>query len=215
MYRRRFVFFVVIALMLTGCTRVTDDMDKIINATIIEGRDSVNTVSTGYELYIPIGVSQVEDNEYNQKFKIRDRYVFLYVDVISYYYKNTLNYKSNNDYNYYYREIVLNDKSGYVGINKIEEDLYFCSIVYNYSKIEFYSNEDDLPVIFSDSLIILNSIKYNDNLIKNELENSTSDGREIKYELEKPKDSESTFSDVLQEFVVEDDDSEVSLPDDD
>ena len=45
-----------------------------------------------------------------------------------------------------------------------------------------------------------------------ELKNTTDGGREVKYELDKPKDSESTFYQVLQEFV-EEEESEVVLPD--
>ena len=45
-----------------------------------------------------------------------------------------------------------------------------------------------------------------------ELESNVSDGRELKYELDSPKDSESTFSDYLQEYVP-DEVEEVELPD--
>lgn len=203
---------VIIALILTGCTRINSNVDNIISATMTREINSVNTVSTGYELYIPVGVMQLVDNEYNQKFKIRDTYVYLYVDTVSYYYKNNLNYKSDGDYDYYYKEIALNGKTGYVGINKLDNGSFFVEIVYNYSKIEFYTNSEDFPIVIADSLMIVNSIKYNDNLIKLELDNTTSDGREVKYELDKPKDSESTFSQTLQEFVDEEE-SEVVLPD--
>ena len=213
MYRKKLMFFVVFALLLTGCTKITNNLDDVVNAILVESKLPANTVSTGYELYIPTGVIQAIDRECNQKFKIKDRYVYLYVDTISYYYKNSLNYKSDNDYNYYYKEISLNDRTGYIGINKGDDDLYFCEIIYNYSKVEFYSNLDDLPVILANSLIMQKSIKYNDNLIKMELESNISDGRELKYELDSPKDSESTFSDYLQEYVS-DEEPEVELPDD-
>ena len=95
----------------------------------------------------------------------------------------------------------------------MEDDLYYCEIIYNYSKTEFYSNMDDLPYILANTLIMQKSIKYNDNLISMELESNVSDGRELKYELDSPKDSESTFSDYLQEYVP-DDDTEVTLPED-
>ena len=72
---------------------------------------------------------------------------------------------------------------------------------------------DDLPYILANTLIMQKSIKYNDNLISMELESNVSDGRELKYELDSPKDSESTFSDYLQEYVP-DDDTEVTLPED-
>jgi hypothetical protein len=174
---------------------------KLSELLFIKEINRVNTVSTGYELFIPIGVRQLVDNEYNQKLKIRDTHVYLYVDTVSYYYRNRLNFKNNEDYNYYYKEINLNDKTGYISINKLDDGSFFTLIVYNYSKIEFYSNETDLPIITSYSLMILNSIKYNDNLIKMSLENTTNDNREVKYELDKPKDSESTFSQYLQEYV--------------
>lgn len=212
MYRKKFMFFVIFVLLLTGCTEITNNLDEVVNAVLVNSKLPANTVSTGYELYIPTGVNQVVDSEYNQKFKIKDRYVYLYVDTISYYYKNTLNYKKDNDYSYYYKEISLDGKTGYIGINKIEEDLYFVEIVYNYSKMEFYSDLDELPIILANALIMQKSIKYNDSLISMELESNVSDGRELKYELDSPKDSESTFSDYLQEYVAEEK-PEVELPD--
>lgn len=207
---RRFVFFVAIMLLLSGCSKITNDLDDVIDATMINNKTSVNTVSVGYEIYIPMGVGQVYDSQYNQKFKIRNRYVYLYVDTISYYYKNMLNYKSDDSYNYYYRELSINDKVGYIGVNKVEDDLYFCEIIFNYSKIEFYANLDDLSLMVADSLIMQKSIVYNDNLIKKELENTISDGREVTYELAGPKENKSTFSDYLQEYV--DDEEDVTLP---
>ena len=212
MYRKKVILLIIIALILTGCTRIDGNVDNIISAMMTNEVEDVNTVSTGYELYIPIGVMQLVDNEYNQKFRIRDTYVYLYVDVVSYYYKNSLNYKSTDSYDYYYKELSLNGKTGYVGINKLDDGSFFVEIVYNYSKIEFYCNERDLPMIVSNSLIIVNSIKYNDNLIKIQLDETTGEGIEVKYELDKPKDSESTFSQFLQEYV-EEEKTEVVLPD--
>ena len=212
MYMRKVMLFVIVALILTGCTKVDNNIDNIVSATMMKEIKNVNTVSTGYELYIPVGVMQLVDADYNQKFMIKDTHVYLYVDTVSYYYKNSLNYKSTEDYNYYYKEISLNDKTGYIGINKLNDDSFFVQIVYNYSKIEFYTNERDLKVILSNCLMLVNSIKFNDNLIKIELDKITSDNREVKYELDKPKDSQSTFSQYLKEYV-ENEEVEVVLPD--
>ena len=198
-------------MLLCGCTKITNNLDEVVSAVMTNNKLKANTVSTGYEIYIPTGVKQVIDSEYNQKFKIRNRYIYLYVDTISYYYKNSLNYKTNEDYDYYYKELNLNGKTGYIGVNKVEDDLYFCETVYNYSKIEFYSNSEDLPYILANTLMMQKSIKYNDNLISMELDSNDSDGRELKYELDSPKDSESTFSDYLQEYVPEEE-PEVTLP---
>ena len=213
MYKKSFIFIAIMALFLSGCTKITDNLDEVVNATIINSKLPANTVSTGYELYIPTGVKQVTDSNNNQKFKIRNRYIYLYVDTISYYYKNMLNYKSVNDYDYYYKELKLDDKTGYVGIKKTSDNLYYVNIVYNYSKIEFYTEKEDLPVILANSLIIIKSVKFNDNLIKMELDSSVNDGRELKYELDSPKDSESTFSDYLQEYVPKEEEK-VELPED-
>ena len=205
MYRKKLIFLLFVVLLITtGCTQLTNDIDQVINATMASDKVSANTVSTGYELYMPIGVKQVVDNEYNQKFKINNRYVYLYVDTISYYYKNTLNYKAVNNYNYYYKELNFNNKTGYVGINKVEDDLYFCEVVYN--------DFDDLSTMLANVLIIQKSIKYNDNLISTKLNGETNEGREVKYQLDSPKDSKSTFSDFLQEYVPEKTE-EVELPD--
>lgn len=212
MYKRNLIFLVIIVLLITGCTKITNNLDEVVNDTLRNKKISTNTVSTGYELYIPTGVRQIVDNEYNQQLKIKNRYAYLYVDTISYYYKNTLNYKSNSDYNYYYKELNNNGKTGYIGINKTEEDLYYCVVIYNYTKSEFYSNFEDLPIILANILIMQSSVKFNDNLIAMELSVDSNDGREIKYQLDSPKDTESTFSDYLQEYVPEEKE-EVKLPD--
>ena len=63
--------------------------------------------------------------------------------------------------------------------------------------------------------MIQRSIKYNDNLIDLELGNSTNDGKEIKYELDGPKDNQSTFSDVLQAYPDDPEETQdIELPDD-
>lgn len=72
--------------------------------------------------------------------------------------------------------------------------------------------------IISYSTIILNSIEYNDNLISNFIEKGVSFGNEVTYEIEKPENSESKFSQYLQEYVQEsdekDEDNELSLEQD-
>ena len=110
MYKKMLIVIGAITLILTGCVRMTNQIDTTIESVMAKEIVKDNTVSTGYKLYIPTGVKQVSDKNFNQKLKIRDRYVYLYVDTISYYYKNTLNYKKSEEYNYYYKEIKLNDK---------------------------------------------------------------------------------------------------------
>lgn len=211
---KKFILLIIILITLSSCTKIDGNIDTVVDSIMIDNKIKTNTVSTSYELYIPTGVKQSKDNEYNQKLKIKNRYIYLYVDTISYYYKNALNYKTNENYNYYFKELNINNKTGYIGIDKVEDDLYYCEIIYNYSKIEFYSNLEDLPIILANSLIIVKSIKYNDSLISVGLESNIKDGREVKYELDSPKDSKSTFSDFIQEYVPKEE-QKVELPNND
>lgn len=211
---KKILLLLIVLCTLSGCTKIDNNLDSLIDAVSLNTKVPANTASTSYELFIPTGVKQSSDSEYNQKFKIRNRYIYLYVDTISYFYKNETNNKSTASYSYYYKELNVDDRTGYIGINQIEEDLYYCEIVFNYSKIEFYSNMEDLNTLLANSLIIIKSIKYNDQLISVELDNKIKDGRELKYELDSPKDSKSTFSDYIQEFVPKEE-PKVELPKDD
>ena len=47
MYRKRFILLIIIALVLTGCTRIDNNVDNIINVTMSKSVSKVNTVSTG------------------------------------------------------------------------------------------------------------------------------------------------------------------------
>lgn len=188
-----------IILLLTGCSRVEKDTTEykdIVNNILINNNHNVNTASVGYKYYIPIGVNLVYDSDFNKEFKIKNTKLILYVDIVSYYYKNTLNYEEDNKNIYYYSKI----DDGYISITENEED-YFLKIIYNYAKVEAYVKKEDLIDIIAYSTIILNSVTYNDNLISNLIEKGISSGNEITYELKKPEDSKSNFSQYLQEYV--------------
>ena len=200
--------------ILSGCTRLEYNMDNIVDDIMNNKINYSNTVSSGYKFYKPLGVRQISDNEYNQIFAINGKNVYLYVDIISYYYKNILNYEDNSNYDYYYKKFNYNNIDGYLGINKIDSD-YFVKMVYNYSKIEFYTDYYNMNTIVANSLIILNSIKYNDNLIERLLGSSNSEKMDINYQLSGPSDNGSTFSKYLEEYVPNDnEDVSIELPTD-
>ena len=138
--------------------------------------------------------------------------MYLYVDVISYYYKNNLNLddKDSSDCSYYYK-INNNNKNGYVKITK-DKDKYFMKVVYNYAKIETYVEEYELADILSYSMIILNSINYNDNLIEKILQDDYYSSSFKEYKIKKPEDAESKFSEYLSEYVGEEDSIIPDLP---
>lgn len=206
---KKIAILVLILFILTGCMKLEHNIDNIIDNVMSKEINYSNTVSLGYKFYKPIGVRQISDKEYNQIFNINGINVYLYVDVVSYYYKNILNYQDSDSYNYYYKKFNYNNIDGYLAINKNDSD-YFVKMVYNYSKIEFYVDYDNMDTVVSNSLIILNSINYNDNLIKNMFESGVNNSMDISYQLNGPRSDDSSFSKYLEEYVPNDND-EVSI----
>ena len=213
---KKIILPLLILMLITGCSKIdseTKEYKDIVNKVLSYNNTNVNTASYGYEYYIPIGVNLIYDGELNKKFKVKDTKFVLYVDIVSYYYKNNLNFNGDaTNYKYYFSKI--ND--GYISIDKINEEEYFLKIVYNYAKIESNVKKENLIDIINYSTIILNSIKYNDTLISNVIEKGEFFGNEITYELDKPDNSESKFYQYLQEYVQQNDDEvkqDVFLPD--
>ncbi len=208
---KKVIILILIVILLTGCVRLNHNPDDIISNVMDNKINNSNTVSSGYKFFKPLGVRQVSDKDYNQVFNINGYDIYLYVDIISYYYKNILNYEDNNTYDYY-KKFNYNNIDGYVIIDKNDSD-YFVKIVYNYSKIEFYVDEKNLDVALTKSMIILNSINYNDNLITNMMASNTNSSLDIMYQLEGPKGDGSSFSKYLNEYVPDDDEENtIELP---
>ena len=99
----------LILLLCVGCTRIdnTNNYDIIVNSTLKSSQKFVNTASLGYKYYLPLGVSKVYDKDYNQKFKTDNVYIYLYVDVVSYYYHNNFKYILSTIYNFCYIKIIF------------------------------------------------------------------------------------------------------------
>lgn len=203
----------IILLLCVGCTRIDNrmDYDTVVDTVINSGMKKANTASLGYKYYLPLGVSKVYDKDYNQKFKIDDMYMYLYVDAVSYYYQNDLNLNENND-GYYYKQISNGNKKGYIKITKEDNDKYLVKIVYNYSKIETYATKIKIDKVLTNSMIILNSIDYNEKLIKKQVEDDFLTSVDKEYQIKKPKDAKSKFSEYLSEYVQEEDKVEPDLP---
>ena len=126
--RKKIIFLVVLLFILTGCTKIDtydNNYGNVINNVLAYNNDYVNNASIGYKYYLPKGIKVIINKDYNQTFKYLDNYMYLYVDVVSYYYKNNLNLKDSNTNHYYYSNI--NDK-GYIVIDNVN-DRYFLKIV--------------------------------------------------------------------------------------
>ena len=188
--KKTFILLLILVLCV-GCTRIDniENRELIIDAVLKSKDRPTNTTSLGYKYYLPIGVLKVSDIDYNQKFKIDDDYIYMYSDIVSYYYNN--------------KEINNNGKTGYIKINNEEEGKYFIKIVYNYAKIESCVQESEINKILINGMIILDSIDYNDTLIKYLIDEEYSISVEKQYKIDKPKYAESKFSEYLSESVHE------------
>ena len=210
--KKKFLLLMVLLLCI-GCTRINNNnYDVIVNDVIENSNNIYNTNSLGYKYYLPFSINKVYDKDYNQIFKVNDTYMYLYVDVISYYYKNNLNLddKDSSDCYYYYK-INNNKKNGYVKITK-DKDKYFMKVVYNYAKIESYVPKTKIENVLANSMIILNSINYNDNLIKKILEDEHGSNIDKEYKIQKPDNTKSKFSEYLSEYVQEEENKTPDLP---
>ena len=196
----------MVLLLCIGCTRIDNNYNDIIDSVTKNNSNIYNTTALGYKYYLPLGISKVYDKDYNQKFKINNTYMYLYVDIVSYYYKNNLNLDDNDSNNsYFYTRINSSDnKTGYVKITK-DDDKYFIKVVYNYAKIEAYVHEWEISDVLSYAMIILDSIEYNDKLIENILLDDHYSSSFKEYKIKKPENTESKFSEYLSEYVGEDD----------
>ena len=205
------ILLVCLLFLLIGCKKVEDN-DHYIELVndCLKDKQITNDVARGYRYYVPRGVKKIHDYDYNQTFLIEDCTVYLYVDIISYYYKKELQVQKSSD-DVYYQAIQNRDKNGYIKIQQDGEQ-YFLSIVYHYSKIEAYTTRTNLSKIITLSSIILNSIDYNDVVIEKVLSGDLGQFSEFTYEIDKPDGASSNFSQFLEEYVQKEEEAE-QLPD--
>lgn len=162
------ILLLCLLLLLTGCSVVridTSSVDNIVNVVLSKNNQLYNHIGKGYKYYIPRGVSYIDTNDYNDVLYSNGIYYYLYIDIISYYYDKVQQYEVNENA-YYSKSISINDKDGYLEINKQDDDRYFIEFMYNYSKIEVIAEYDQINDIVLNATYILSTIKFNDNVIK-------------------------------------------------
>ena len=195
---KKFLILLLLTVFLFVCTRTDNEIEykNIADNIINSSTNLVNTATKGYKYYLPKGVSLIYNIDFNQKFRILDEDIYMYVE---------------KDFNYYFSNISSKNKVGYIGINK-EDNEYFVKLVYNYAKVEFYTSEDKISNLIAYSMIIMNSIEYNDILILEIIEDNNIRSEDSVYNILKPDDSESKFNEYLEEYVQDEEKIE-ALPD--
>ena len=134
------VLFVAI-ILLSGCS-----IERIDNYTFDKEMDRVlslklknqNTIGKGYKYYLPRTMDRIKSIDYNDVIIQNNERYYLYVDVVGYYYKKTINYELNSAA-YYSNLLNYNGKKGYIEITNVDDKL-LVEMFFNYAKIEVYTD---------------------------------------------------------------------------
>ena len=198
--KKKIILLIISILTLTGCTNLTNmSTDEVVDVMLKNDTNLSNNVFDGYKYYIPKGLRLLEKDEYNASLK--DEYnntYYFYIDVISYYNKEEVEYKVNNKA-YFSKELDYNDKKGYLEITKIEDtDTYFIEYMYNYGKIEAFVKENEIKSAIINMSSVLKSLEFNRTVLESLIGNNVLDYKEDTYDVMKPKGSTATKDTYLE-----------------
>ena len=153
-------------IFLCGCTNINEARPQDLIKEIVSSKNySYNEYRTGYKYYLPLSMSSLSSKKYNEILTDGNYKYYLYVDLVSYLKKNEFSYTVNE--NAYLSETInYNDLNGYLEVNE-RNDKYLIEIMYNYAKIEVIVDKDDINKAIVNSMIVLTTIDYTDDVIKN------------------------------------------------
>lgn len=161
---KKTILILLVVLLTCGCVRINDaSIDDLVTTTINSKYNLYNHVNRGYKYYLPRSLKSTVTNEYNEIIKSKYYDYYLYVDLVGYYNKKHVNYEENKKI-YYSKLLNGKDKVGVLNVTKNDTE-YLVQIMYNYAKIEVKCNYKDLNEVITNSLVILSSIQYVDDVI--------------------------------------------------
>lgn len=166
---KRYLLIVALTLFIcSGCVKVTDSsLDTLIQETVSSKYKLFNHVNSGYKYYLPRTLKSTVTDEFNEIIKSKYYDYYLYVDLVAYHNKKTSLYLENEDY-YFSKLIEYDDKAGIIDV-KDTGNSYLIKVVYNYAKIEVKCEYKDLNEVVTNSLVILSSVTYIDDVIASNL----------------------------------------------
>ena len=210
---KKIAIFIVCIFLLSACTKINDTNYNDIISNVVNSRyDVSNQYKTGYKYYAPRGLSPIVSNDYNEVLSSSKYRYYLYVDVVSYYNRVIKDYKVDN--NAYFSSIInFEDKYGYLEINKQDNKKYLVEIMYNYAKIEVMVEECDLAASVTNSIIILSSIEYNNDILSSIIGDNALEFNEETFNIFETKKKESNYLDVYTNDENDDENSNADDPD--
>lgn len=193
-------------LFLVGCTPLQEmTLEEVIKIGTERTVEVYNKYRKGYKYNLPKGLEVYDNSEYNEIIMDKDYTYYLYIDAVSYYNKVIEKYEENKK-SHVSMQINYQDKYGYLEINELKSGKYFIEIMYNYAKIEVIVNKKDINVVVSNSLSILTSVKFNDDVLKSLLDEETSQFKEFQFDIfETTADTESEYLQAVEEDDIEED----------
>ena len=199
---KKICILICLMILSTGCTISkinTKDRNAILDIALNEKTNLYNRISKGYKYYMPKGMNLLDYKDYNETIYSNMNKYYLYVDVISYYYKKDKIFKEDS-YSYYSKIITdKNGKKGYILV-KEQNGKYHVEYEYNYAKMETIVDEKNINEAIMNMSYILSSISYNDVIIKSIVGDNVLDFKEEKYQIKKPKVTENTFLDYVNTY---------------
>ena len=204
---KRIIYLLLIIVFITGCTKWDNSSYiSIINQVLSYNTKLNNNTGKGFKYYLPKQVLLYDTNENNSVLMYKNKKMYMYVDVVSYYNKSNNEFMENSE-SYYSKKINYNDKFGYLEINKYKSG-YFVEMMYNYGKIETFVKEEDINDIVYNMTIILSSISYNDTVISSLVGKSTYNYKEEVYNIFTPIEVEDNYL-IFEEDIYDDYEGEI------
>lgn len=196
---KKIIILILSITLLCGCTKIdNNNIEQIINKVISSKSNKANQYKNGYKFYLPSNLVIDKINERNIVFRENDLKYYMFVDIVSYYHKveNSYIVKENT---YMSKLINYDNKSGYIEIN-VKNNKYLIEIMYNYAKIEVKVDSNDIAKAIANSLIILSSVEYNDDIIGNLLEEDVLNYSEESFNIFETNSNDSNFLKVVEEY---------------
>ena len=197
---KRILLLIITIFCMCGCTKLNNEnIDNVIADAIDARLDLTNQYRTGFKYYLPTNMSIINSARLNEVLSNGNDKYYLYVDLVSYYEKQDLEYEEKQDV-YYSKTLNIDNKKGYLEIN-VKNDKYLIEIMYNYAKIEVMVDKDSINETVANCLVILSSIKYNDNIIKNMMGEDILNYSEEKFSIfDENRTNDSNFLEYVQEY---------------
>lgn len=182
--KKKFILLSLFAcVFLVGCTPIQEKtLQEVIDLGTNRNVTVYNKYRKGYKYNVPKGLDVYDNTEYNEILMSKNYTYYLYVDAVSYYNKVIEKYEEN-DKSHVSMQIAYEDKYGYLEINELDNEKYFIEIMYNYAKIEVIVKKSDINVVVAQSMSVLASIHFNNDVLKSLLDEETSQFKETQFDI--------------------------------